>query len=76
MSDLNVLYESDDENLMGYFCDDNEIENSHQNVHIVDYSINDSNSSIVSIFTDFGNRSVMIKNFGNLKIPESVFDYN
>lgn len=48
MSELNVLYESADESLMGYSSDDNEIGNGHQSVHTVDYSSDESNSSEAS----------------------------
>lgn len=34
MSELNALYESDDESLLGYSSGDNEIENGHQSVYL------------------------------------------
>ncbi|XP_015436675.1 PREDICTED: piggyBac transposable element-derived protein 4-like [Dufourea novaeangliae] len=48
VSDLNTLYVSDDESLLGYSSGDNEIENGHQSVYAVEYSSDASNSSEAS----------------------------
>jgi len=44
----NAVYERDDDDPMGYFSDDNEIETGHQSVHTVNYSSDDSSSSEAS----------------------------
>jgi len=48
MSELNALYVSDDESLLGYSNGDNEIENGHQSVYAVEYSSDASSSSEAS----------------------------